>query len=204
MKKRNPRIQINNSHSLHFAFEIFSTDLNIHKIPIIDRVSGKFLNLITQKQIIDLMYESRNEIGTIMQKKLSSCSGLLKYVYCINESDDVIKGFELMVENNIGGVAVVYKNQEITGALSLSDLKLISTDDKMFQKLFRNASSYLEELDSKYYDRAYGIKTVNLSNTLEDVLTKLFTCNLHRVFIVDSLKRPIGVVGIKDILKEIL
>jgi len=75
----------------------------------------------------------------------------------------------------------------------------------MFRKLFNKASDFLSELDRSYTERPYFVKTVGLyNNNLEDVINKLSTWNLHRIFVVDDFNKPIGVVGIKDVLKEII
>jgi predicted transcriptional regulator len=43
-----------------------------------------------------------------------------------------------------------------------------------------------------------------MKDSLEDVINKLHIWKLHRIFIIDKDKKPIGVVGLKEILNEIL
>jgi predicted transcriptional regulator len=81
----------------------------------------------------------------------------------------------------------------------------ICIDDKfLFKRLFKSTKEFISDLDSKYFERPYYIKTVNSDDTLEDVLNKLYTFKLHRIYITNESKKPIGLVGIKEILQEVL
>jgi len=52
--------------------------------------------------------------------------------------------------------------------------------------------------------RFKNVKTVTVDNTFEDVLDQLYLLDIHRTYIVDEEKKPIGVIGIKDIIREVL
>jgi len=109
-----------------------------------------------------------------------------------------------MLKKQVGGVAVVNSSGEIIGAFSLTDLKIISRDNKLFEKLYKNTSDFLTVLDQTYSERPYLVKTVTMKDSLEDVINKLHIWKLHRIFVVDKDKKPVGVVGLKEILNEIL
>jgi len=110
----------------------------------------------------------------------------------------------MMLEKNVGGVGVLNGDGEIKGALSLVDLKIVSQDNKFFEKLYKKTKDFLKDLDSTYAERPYLIKTATMKDTIEDVVHKLHIWNLHRIYVVDRFKRPIGVVGIREILNEII
>jgi len=160
--------------------------------------------MITQKQIIDYISDNIENIGSITNKPISYFQNVRKFVHCISQDDEAIKGFEKMIEYAIGGVGVVNSKGELIGAFSVSDLKLVSKDKYFFSKLYKNATEFLEILDETYWKRPYTLKTVTLKDTLEDVINLLKIWELHRVYVIDDNNKPIGVVGIKECLQEIL
>jgi CBS domain-containing protein len=48
------------------------------------------------------------------------------------------------------------------------------------------------------------LKTVTINDTLEDVINTLAEHRIHRLFIVNDDRKPIGVISLKDLLLEIL
>jgi len=202
-KKRNPSIVLGRNHTLYFILEVFAKDFNIHRIPITDN-NNILVNLITQREIISYIYNNIPYIGTITKKHLGNCKNVNKSVISVSEDDEAIKGFDLMLKNQVGGVTVVNSSGEIVGALSLTDLKIVSRDNKLFEKLYNKTSEFLVALDQTYSERPYLVKTVSMKDNLEDVINKLHIWKLHRIFVVDKDKKPVGVVGLKEILNEIL
>jgi len=202
-EKRNPRIVLGPNHSLFYICEVFARDKNIHRIPIVDN-NYKLVNMITQKQIISYFHEHIEEIGSVSKKPISYFQNVLKYVYCISQYEETINAFDKMITHSVGGVGVINSSGEIIGAISLSDLKLVSKDKEFFSKLYKTAADFMVMLDKNYWERPYALKTVTTKDTLEDVIKKLKYWNLHRIYVVDDEKKPIGVVGIKECLQEIL
>jgi len=46
--------------------------------------------------------------------------------------------------------------------------------------------------------------TVHVTNTLGDVITKLAENKIHRVYVIDEERHPLGVISLRDVLVEIL
>jgi len=135
-EKRNPRIILGKNHTLYFVLEIFTRDHNIHRIPIVDN-NDKLINLITQRQIIQYLYENINNVGSNSKRPIHMFRNSIKYVHCIKEEDEAIKGFQLMTEKEIGGVGVLNNKNEIIGTISLQDLKIIVQDKQLFRRLYK-------------------------------------------------------------------
>lgn len=52
--------------------------------------------------------------------------------------------------------------------------------------------------------RPKRVQVCKESHTLEQVINLLADHSIHRVFVVDDAKKPIGVITLKDVLLEIL
>jgi CBS domain-containing protein len=97
----------------------------------------------------------------------------------------------------------------LTGSLSLVDLKAIQHDAHMFWRLFETVKNFIQKLkigphETMETDRPRTIVSVKSDDTLEDVLKKLSEHRIHRIFVVDDEKKPIGCISLKDLLFEII
>jgi len=128
-------------------------------------------------------------------------------VLSVTEESTAIDAFNLMVEKNITGLAVVDEKEALKGNLSLRDMKLISYDARLFWRLQQTVKNFIIKLRAEWatkHGRPRTLVTVTESNTIGDVIRLLSENKIHRVYIVDSDKKAIGVITLKDILLEII
>jgi len=128
----------------------------------------------------------------------------------------------------VTGVAVVDDTGKLKGNLSLRDLKAMSTDGRFFWRLYQTVDNYLTKLKKEVkgklvplllewswsytpsFDyrlegqRPKRVQSCKASDTLEHAINLLADHSIHRVYVVDDAKKPIGVVTLKDVLCEIL
>ncbi len=55
-----------------------------------------------------------------------------------------------------------------------------------------------------YRQERPAVVSVNTEASVVDVLAKLAVSHLHRVYVVDGVHHPVGVVSLKDLLKFVL
>jgi CBS domain-containing protein len=129
----------------------------------------------------------------------------------------------------VSGVAIVNAEDKLVGAVSTRDLKGINPDGSWLSRLFLPGDQYFQEMLRDYPVCAYtatrvtccsaqkewreyfqdtqrpsGPVFVTENDTLEAAIRKLHDNKIHRVFICDNKQRPIGVVGLKEICKELV
>jgi len=119
-----------------------------------------------------------------------------KAVYSVKEDDIARDAFEQMYERNLSALAVVDKNGILVTNLSSSDLKTLDED---------NIGNITLKVN-QFLLAAHGVKPAvpivsKPGDHLEDILPKLLIAQVHRVWITDSVERPIGVVSLTDITK---
>ena len=66
-----------------------------------------------------------------------------KTVLSVKEDDTAIVAFELMVMNNVQGVAVVDSEGKLVGNVSIRDLKIVGPDVSMFWRLQQSVKNFL-------------------------------------------------------------
>jgi predicted transcriptional regulator len=78
--------------------DIFSKDVNLHRIPIIDD-NGDVIGIVSQNQMIKFLAERLKEFPTLATRKLSNyISQDASSVIAIDTSDQVMTAYKTMLE----------------------------------------------------------------------------------------------------------
>jgi len=207
LSKRNPFFPIHSGYTLFCAVEALSREKGLHRVPVVDD-ERKLITVITQSQIVNILHRNLDILGEKKDKPMNQMENYFEDVVCINEEDTTLEAFKIMVEKNVGALAVIDKEGKLTANISLRDLKAMSTDTRLFWRLYQTVHNFLlkvrKENNETSGDRPRTVVTVKPTDTLETVIKKLAEYKIHRVYIVDDHKKPVGVVSLKDVLREII
>jgi len=204
LSRRNPFHPVKTGYSLFHVVECLAREHDLHRVPIVDN-DRQLMNLITQSQIAKYLYGNMGKIGPKMNKPLRLVRDAIKDVISVAVTQPTIDAFALMVKENISGVAVVDESGALRGALSVRDLKAVAPDAALFWRLYQPTGTFLGKLNREFSDsRPSRPQYCTTDDTIETALTILVENKIHRVFIVDDLKKPIGVFSLKDLLSELI
>jgi len=207
LTRRNPFHPINNGYSLFAAVEALAREKGLHRVPIIDQ-DRRLFTVITQSQLIKILGLNLDIVGDVKNKPVMATDRYLQDVYTVHEDSIAMDAFRLMAEKEVGGLAVIDSDGKLTGVISVRDLKAISTDARMFWRLYQTVKNFLlkirKENNETGGDRPRSVVTVKPADTLETVIHRLAEHDIHRIFVVDDHKKPIGVISLKDVLYEII
>jgi len=206
---KNPFHPVPRGYSAFAVFEPMAREKGLHRVPVVDPETRQLYNLVTQSQIVNFLYANINLLGNKKNKPMNMCQKFFKQVHCVSESEPAIKAFQMMVEKGIQGVGVIDSQGCLTGNLSVRDLKLISSDARLFWRLHQTVSSFLAKLRAEYqtkHGRPAKIVVATPTESLSAVVREMSDNHVHRVYLVDGIEtmRPIGLVSIKDLLNEII
>lgn len=200
---KNPFIPVKRNYSLYYAAELLARESHMHRVPIVDS-DGILVNLLTQSHFLDFIFANLSKIGTKKDKPVDLMKDVFKEVQTIHETELAIDAFNKMSKYNLYGLAVIDQKGVLTGAISVRDLKLIVNDEKMFSKLLGPVSEFIKKLNEEYKDRPKSVISVTKQDKLEKVVQLLHQHKLHRVFITNEKHFVTGVVGVKEIISEVL
>jgi len=205
LSRRNPFHPVKAGFSLLYAMEALAKEAQLHRVPVIDE-DRQLMSLITQSQVVRFLQQNMASIGDKRLKPIHQMREVLHEVFSVTVHQKAIDAFHLMVEKGVTGVAIVDDSGKLKGNLSVRDLKAMSPDGRLFWRLFQTTSSYLDKVKKEAVEgsRPKRIQCCKSGKTLEDVINILADHNIHRVFIVDDQKKPIGIVTLKDILHQLL
>jgi len=174
--------------SLYHLVEEFTR--GIHRIPVMGE-NGEIINIVSQSSVVKFVASHSVHIG---HRTLDSLSLSHKKLVCLKSTQTAIEGYKLLNEKQVEAIPIVDEDGKIVGNLSASDLRGLSHD------LFTKIRLPVMEFISKQKE----VLTCKPNWTLKSVVEKLAETGVHRLWIIDDNKKPIGVVSLTDCIKGLL
>jgi len=203
LSRRNPFHPVAKGYSLWTAIEVLAREPGCHRIPVIDQ-NRNLVNMITQTQIIDWLVRNMDKMGPLKDKPLSTIPSSHSTVVRVHQDEIALEAFKEMRYKNISGVAVVDDDGKLVGAISQTDLKLIQPDGRMFWRLYQTVKNFLLKNRKEGWERPSHPIVAEPTDTIGSTLEKFHKFHVHRIFVVDDHKKPIGIVCLTDILSEVV
>ncbi|XP_050376424.1 SNF1-related protein kinase regulatory subunit gamma-1 [Argentina anserina] len=186
-------------------------------VPVVDLGEGKIDNIITQAAVIHMLAECAGlqwfeSWGT---KKLSEI-GLpvmtADSIVKVYEDEPVLQAFKLMRKKKVGGVPVIESGgNKAVGNISLRDVQFLLTAPEIYHayrsitaKNFLTAvRSHLEKQD-EFYPLVSTMVTCKRDDTIKDLIMKLDSEKIHRVYVVGDNGDLEGVITLRDIISRLV
>lgn len=204
--KKNPFHPVSRGYSLFTVMEILSHERGLHRVAIIDD-EFNLVNLITQSQIVKFLYENLKQLGGVKDRPISELDIKREKVLCINENEPAVNAFRKMIEENVSGLAVIDDAGKLVENISLRDLKAIQHDGRMFWRLHQTCKNFLQKIRKELTNpdqRPNHVLALTPTDKFEEVIKMAAIHGVHRVYIVNEEKKPVGVLSLQDILRETL
>ncbi|KYQ90477.1 CBS (cystathionine-beta-synthase) domain-containing protein [Tieghemostelium lacteum] len=205
--KANKYNPITQNYSLYSAFEIFARDPNVHRIPILDNMHNRhLLSILTQSQLIKYVYDNLPLLGLKKDLLVKNFQGVNRDVITVKDDVLAIDAFKILDQKGISGLGILNQKGQLIDTLSVRDLKGMAFDGSLFWKLYKPVGQFLEYIKNdqttlRPRNAVWALET----DTFETVLTKIYTNQIHRIFIVDNFesKKPIAVIALYDLLNQL-
>jgi len=200
LTRRNPFHPVLDTYSLFHVVELLAKERSLHRVPIVS-AQRNLRNIITQSQIIGFLHRRKELLGDFNNDKCIDIA--TKPVVSVNAGRTAMDAFSEMMSRNVSGVAIVDNDGKLVGNLSLRDIKGVTSDGKLFERLYRSVGGFVAELRKDFeakHGRPPAPVVVAEDATILAALEAIHKAEVHRVFVVDAQEKPIGVVALKDIL----
>ncbi|OVA09520.1 CBS domain [Macleaya cordata] len=186
-------------------------------LPVVDLGEGKIENIITQSAVVHMLAECVGlhwfeNWGT---KKLSELGLPIMKPYQlikVHEEEPVLEAFKRMREGGIGGLPVVIGNgQKAIGNISIRDVQFLLAAPEIYKdyrsitaKNFLTAvRSYLKEHQEES-PMLLGTITCRKDDTIKEVIMRLDSKKIHRIYVVDEDGNLEGVITLRDIISKLV
>ncbi|XP_009766473.1 SNF1-related protein kinase regulatory subunit gamma-1-like [Nicotiana tabacum] len=186
-------------------------------IPVVDLGEWKIDNIITQSAVIHMLEECAGlhwfeswgskklyELGLPLMKPSS--------IIQVNEDEPVLQAFKLMRQKGVGGVPVVESGgRKAIGNISIRDIQFLLIAPEIYKdyrsitakNFLTSVQSYLEKHE-KHSPYLSSMVTCRRDNSLKEVIMKLDSMKIHRIYVVDDKGNLEGVLTLRDIISKLV
>ncbi|EGG17329.1 hypothetical protein DFA_08324 [Cavenderia fasciculata] len=202
--KREPFIFVNAESKLDDVARLMSKN-HIHRVAVFDE-KGDLCNIISLSRIIECasqLFGMDNHLTSLGSRPIETLALGKNQVISITEDKKAIDAFELIASMGISGVAVVDSHQKLKGVISDHDLVLIKSSGQYLNLLYQPINSYLQVIKTLATCPKQLI-TCKKTDTFKEVLLKVAENKVHRIFVVDDHNTLCGVIGLNDLLEQIV
>ncbi|KAL5717534.1 SNF1-related protein kinase regulatory subunit gamma-1 [Ranunculus cassubicifolius] len=186
-------------------------------LPVVDLGEGKIDNIITQSAVVHMLAECVGlhwfeDWGTKKLFELGLPLMRRERLIKVYEDAPVLQAFQLMRKKGIGGIPVVEASgKKAIGNISIRDVQFLLTapdiykiDKSITAKYFLTAvRTYLEE-HQQVSPMLLGTVTCTKENTIKEVIQKLDSEQIHRIYVVDEDGNLEGVITLRDIISKLV
>ncbi|KAL3342728.1 hypothetical protein AABB24_026656 [Solanum stoloniferum] len=186
-------------------------------IPVVDLGEYKIDNIITQPAVIHMLEECAGlhwfeswgskklyELGLPLMKPSS--------IIQVDEDEPVLQAFKLMRQNGVGGVPVVESGgRKAIGNISIRDIQFLLITPEIY-KDYRSitAKNFLTSVRRNQGEHEKNspflshMVTCRRGDSLKDVIMKLDSKKIHRIYVVDDMGNLEGVITLRDIISKLV
>uniref|UniRef100_A0A673IGF4 5'-AMP-activated protein kinase subunit gamma-2 n=1 Tax=Sinocyclocheilus rhinocerous TaxID=307959 RepID=A0A673IGF4_9TELE len=174
----------------------------IHRLPVIDPVSGNALYILTHKRILKFLQLFVCEMPkpAFMKQTLEELSiGTYSNIAFIHPNTPIIKALSIFVERRVSALPVVDESGKVVDIYSKFDVINLAAE-KMYNNLDISVTQALMHR-SQYFE---GVMKCNRFETLETIVDRIVKAEVHRLVVVDENGSIMGIVSLSDILQALV
>ncbi|KAI0524480.1 hypothetical protein KFK09_003850 [Dendrobium nobile] len=186
-------------------------------LPVVDLGEGKIENIITQSAVVHMLAECVDlhwfknwgtkklfELGLPIMKP----DKLVKAF----EEESVLSAFQLLRKRRIGGLPIVDESgHKVVGNISIRDVQYLLTAPEIYKNLRSiTAKNFLAAVRNYLLERQeaspllHSVITCRRTDMLEDIILKLDSEKIHRIYVVNEEGNLEGVITLRDIISKLV
>ncbi|XP_060118439.1 5'-AMP-activated protein kinase subunit gamma-3 [Heteronotia binoei] len=174
----------------------------IHRLPVIEPISGNVLYILTHKRILKFLHIFGALIPKprFLQKTIQELGiGTFRDVAMVLESAPVYTALEIFVDRRVSALPVINEAGRVVGLYSRFDVIHLAA-----QKSYNNLDISVGEALKQRSICLEGVLTCHPYETMEDIIDRIAKEQVHRLVLVDEKNAPRGIVSLSDILQALV
>ncbi|VDN59536.1 unnamed protein product [Dracunculus medinensis] len=195
-------VTVEPSESLYRAVQLLC-DLKIHRLPIMESgASNNIWYILTHKRIIKFLYIYLVDLPrpSYMDKTPKDLGiGTWGNIFTITKSTSVIDALRLFLERRVSALPLIDKNGKVIDIYAKFDVINLAAE-KAYNDLDITVYEALQHR-SEWFE---GVRSCLETDSLMVVIEILVKTEIHRLIVVDSEQRAIGIISLSDILRFLI
>nr|XP_056713871.1 5'-AMP-activated protein kinase subunit gamma-2 isoform X3 [Euleptes europaea] len=174
----------------------------IHRLPVIDPVSGNALYILTHKRILKFLqlFVSEMPKPAFMKKNLDELGiGTYHNIAFIHPDTPIIKALNIFVDRRISALPVVDESGKVVDIYSKFDVINLAAE-KTYNNLDITVTKALQHR-SQYFE---GVVKCSKLETLETIVDRIVKAEVHRLVVVNEADSIVGIISLSDILQALV
>ncbi|XP_026807173.1 5'-AMP-activated protein kinase subunit gamma isoform X1 [Rhopalosiphum maidis] len=192
-------ISIGPDMSLYFAIQTLINN-KIHRLPVIDPATGNVLYIVTHKRILRflLLYVRINDLPkpAYLSQSLEELKiGTYENIETVSEETSIILALKKFVERRVSALPMVDQEGRLVDIFAKFDVINLAAE-----RTYNNLDVTLKQANEYRSDWFEGVQKCHLTDTLFSVIEKIVRAEVHRLVVVDTEDKVIGILSLSDIL----
>ncbi|XP_024135607.1 5'-AMP-activated protein kinase subunit gamma-1 isoform X3 [Oryzias melastigma] len=174
----------------------------IHRLPVIDPISGNALYILTHKRILKFLqlFVCEMPMPAFMKQSLQQLGvGTYSNIAYIHPDTPLITALSVFTHRRVSALPVVDHNGRVVDIYSKFDVINLAAE-KTYNNLDVTVTQALRHR-SQYFE---GVMKCNRLETLETIVDRIVKAEVHRLVVVDEESRIVGIVSLSDILQALV
>ncbi|GFR43787.1 hypothetical protein Agub_g4904 [Astrephomene gubernaculifera] len=181
-------------------------------------------DIVSQLDVVKLLSEHKDKLELVQDKTLEELEIFTGSVFTIHASAPALEAFRYMAVDHKSCLGIVDNTGKLIGNVSVGDLRflraqnyglLLSPVAEFVATVWGKGPSQEEVLagtrvpgaaEGRWADvlKETALTTLKPSSTFGALLELMASQNLHRIYIVDEDGKPVSIVTLTDVLREVI
>ncbi|XP_058449186.1 uncharacterized protein LOC131429156 [Malaya genurostris] len=170
----------------------------IHRLPVIDPLTGNVLYILTHKRILRFLFLYINELPkpSYMQKTLREIRiGSYDKIEVATEDTSIITALFKFVDRRVSALPIVDTEGRLKDIYAKFDVINLAAE-----KTYNDLDVSLKTANEHRNAWFEGVQNCKLDETLYTVMERIVRAEVHRLVVVDDEEKVIGIISLSDIL----
>jgi len=200
LSRKNPVHPLKKGSKILEAIKIFAST-GTHRIPIV--YNRKIEQVLTQSAVLSWVVKHKDQLGSVLTKTVQELNLGMKHVFSVYPETKAIDALTLMAKHKVSAVAVLDHDGSLFTNISAKDLRVLA-NERVFRKLYSSCLEFVQAARAADMKETAAAMYCHPEDTIDKVISKLEAIGIHRLYVCDAARHPIGVITLGDVLGAIL
>jgi len=174
----------------------------IHRLPVIDPITGNVLYILTHKRLLKFLYLYIHDLPTpsyfsrsIRNLKIGSYDN----IEVAHHTTPIIEALRKFVNRRISALPIVDQDGKLVDIYAKFDVINLAAE-----KTYSNLDVTLKQANEHRNEWFEGVHKCKAADSLNAVMEKIVKAEVHRLVVVSDDDKVVGVVSLSDILSYLV